>query len=217
MPKYCRPEERKDFHIAVICALRPESDAVEAMFDEDWETDQKYLKAKNDKNEYTMGRIGEHNVVLAFLPGIGKKDSATLTSSFIMSFPKIRLGLVVGVCGGTPFIRENWGTPMDTLKDSLGRPNTEIRSFLNKMQGMKSRERLQEKIRDYLAKFSQQKGFEKWKYQGVEKDILYKSERRHKHQLSTDCAICAQGEDVACEKARGSTCEDLKCASEQSV
>ena len=247
MSKYDRPESRDDYRIAVICALRIESDAVEAMFDEDWEKERKYPKVRNDDNAYTMGRIGEHNVVLAYLPGIGKATSAKMTSSFKISFPEIRLGLVVGICGGMPFIRENWHEPrvidvflgdiiistqveqydlghqysnglvrIDTLQDTLGRPNYEIRSFLNKMQGRQSRERLEEKIRGFLAYISQKKGFEKWKYQGVEKDILYSSDYRHKHHESTDC-VCAQGEDDACQKARGSTCEDLKCTSGQSV
>ena len=37
MSKYPRPAGRDDFRIAVICALESESDAVEAMFDQDWE------------------------------------------------------------------------------------------------------------------------------------------------------------------------------------
>ena len=100
----------------MICALRVESDAVEALFDEDWEEEHKhpkYPKMINDDNAYTMGRIGEHNVVLAFLPGIGKANSAKLTTSLEIAFPKIKLGLVTGICGGTPFIREDRRGPRD--------------------------------------------------------------------------------------------------------
>ena len=248
MRKYYRPKSYHDYSIAVICALQIESDAVEAMFDEDWEEDLKYPKIKNDNNTYSMGRIGEHNVVVAFMPGIGKANSAMVTTSFKRSFPEIRLGLVVGICGGMPFIREHRRDPRevnvflgdiiistellqydlgqqyssefirtDTLQNTLGRPNLEIRSFLHKMQGIKSRARLQDKTRGYLANISQRKGFEKSKYQGVEKDVLYKSDYLHKHRDSTDCN-CAKPEDSACREARRElTCEDLKCSSEQSV
>jgi len=37
MAEYRRPQDRKDFEIAIICALPIKSDAVEALFDEFWE------------------------------------------------------------------------------------------------------------------------------------------------------------------------------------
>ena len=248
MPKYKRPDSLDDYRIAVICALQIEADAVEDMFDEDWEEDQKYRIPENDPNTYTMGRIGEHNVVLAHMPGIGKANSANVAASFRLSFNKIRLGLVVGICGGMPFIREQISDPrevdvflgdviistevfqydlghqfsdkhipIDTPQNTLGRPNPKIRSFTKKMRGIKSRARLEHKTRDYLAIISQKKEFEKWKYQGVEKDILYKSDYLHKHRQSSGCD-CALSKDSVCQKARRElTCENLKCSSEQSV
>ena len=242
-----RPASRQAYEIAVICALPIEADAVEAMFDEDWEDGPKYAKVENDPNAYTTGRIGEHYVVLAFMPGLGKANAATLTTAFKNNFPEIRLGLVVGICGGTPYIREHPHEPreidvflgdiiistevlqhdlghlylnefvrIDTLQNTLGRPKLEIRAFLHEMRGLKGRARLQDKIRGYLADISLKPGFEKSRYQGMEKDILYKSEYLHKHHESTDC-VCAQHEDKACQKARESTCEDLNCNSGQSV
>ena len=242
-----RPASRKDYEIAVICALQIESDAVEAMFDEDWEKEIKYPKPQKDDNEYRMGRIGVHNVVLAYLPGIGKANTAKLASSFSRTFPEIRLGLVVGICGGVPFIREHHSQPrerrvflgdiiistqvlqydlghqysnelksMDTLANTLGRPKDEIRSFVRGRQGFSGRRDLENRTCRYLEEFSEIEGFEKPKYQGVEKDILYKSDYRHKHHDSKDCD-CAKREDIVCQTALDSTCEELKCASEQSV
>src|SRR4051794_18008423 len=101
--QYPRPADRTAFEIAIICALRIESDAVEAAFEEFWEDDgHRYDKAPGDPNSYTLGRIGYHNVVLAYMPGMGKASSAAVAASFRASFPNIRLGLVVGVCGGVP-------------------------------------------------------------------------------------------------------------------
>lgn len=250
MSQYERPVSPNGYRIAVICALQIEADAVEDMFDEDWEKDHKYPELQNDPNTYTMGRIGEHNVVLAHMPGIGKANSANVAGSFRMSFPEIRLGLVVGICGGMPFIREHPNPseprevdvflgdviistevfqydlghqfsdthiPTDTIQNMLGRPNPKIRSFLRKMGGIKGRARLEHKTRDYLDNMLEKKGFEKWKYQGVEKDILYKSDYLHKHRQPKGCD-CTKSEDSVCQKARRElTCEDLECSSEPSV
>jgi nucleoside phosphorylase len=97
-----RPRDRREFEIAIICALPIESDAVEALFDEFWEEDYTYEKAPGDPNTYTLGRIGYHNVVLAFMLGIGKGHSASVAASFRSSFVGIKQGLVVGICGGVP-------------------------------------------------------------------------------------------------------------------
>ena len=72
------------------------------MFDDFWEKDDTYGKAGGDSNAYTTGRIGGHNVVLVFMPGMGKGHSASVTASLRSSFEEIRLGLVVGICGGVP-------------------------------------------------------------------------------------------------------------------
>src|SRR5437588_12021108 len=102
MDESCRPSDRNDFDIAIICALQIESDAVEALFDEIWEGDDTFGRAPTDPNSYTTGRIGDHNVVLAFMPGMGIGTSATVAANFRSSFPRITLGLVVGICGGVP-------------------------------------------------------------------------------------------------------------------
>src|SRR5271168_5371394 len=95
-----RPRDRSEFEIALICALPIESDAVEASFDEFWEEDYTYGKAPGDPNTYTLGRIGNHNVVLAFMPGMGKGHSASVAASFCSNFGGVNLGLVIGICGG---------------------------------------------------------------------------------------------------------------------
>ena len=245
MSQYKRPDSRDDYGIAVICALEIEADAVRAMFDETWKN---YPKVKNDQNAYTVGRIGDHNVVLAHMPGIGKANSANVAASVGKSFQEIRLGLLVGICGGMPFIRERhykprevdvfFGDviistevfqydlgqqfsdkliPTDTVQDVPGRPNLEIRSFLQRIRGKEGRARLQHKIREYLDDISQKEGFEESKYQGVEKDILYKPDYLHKHRQSTGCDCAQPGDSVRQKARRESTCEVLKCSSEQSV
>jgi nucleoside phosphorylase len=60
--------------------------------------------AENDTNTYTLGRIEQHNVVLACLPTgtTGISAAATAARDLLRSFPKVRFGLMVGVGGGAP-------------------------------------------------------------------------------------------------------------------
>jgi nucleoside phosphorylase len=88
----------KDYQIGIICALATEKAAVVAMLDESHPR----LKRENgDDNEYTLGRIGVHNVVIACLPAglMGNGPAAIVAINMQRSFP-IKLGLMVGVGGG---------------------------------------------------------------------------------------------------------------------
>jgi hypothetical protein len=66
------PRTHEDYQIGVICALPTEKAAMVAIMDE---THPRLKKEKGDENEYTLGRIGVHNVIVACLPaglmGIG--------------------------------------------------------------------------------------------------------------------------------------------------
>jgi len=105
MAKAVPPKDRGGFEIAIICALQSEADAVEALFDEYWDEDgDRYGKAPGDTNTYTTGTVGCHSVVLAHMPGIGKGSAASVASSFRSSFGRIKLALVVGICGGVPIL-----------------------------------------------------------------------------------------------------------------
>ncbi|KAK4118134.1 hypothetical protein N657DRAFT_535568, partial [Parathielavia appendiculata] len=156
------PATRADFEIAVICALPIEADAVHALFNRHWDDDgPPYDKAPGDPNAYSTGAIGRYNVVLAHMPGMGKASAAAVAASCRASFPSIKLALIVGVCGVVPFRPGSSGTAetvlgdvivsdgvvqydlgrrlpgqfvqKDTLLDTLGRPNTEIRALLAKL------------------------------------------------------------------------------------
>jgi nucleoside phosphorylase len=235
------PSQRKDFEIAIICALRSEADAVEALFDIFWDDDGKiYGKASGDPNAYTIGVIGSHNVVLAYMPGMGKGSAASVTSSFRSSFEGIKLALVVGICGGVPhgtddekeillgdvvisdgLIQHDFGRQLsnnfirkDTLQESLGRPNTEIRAILAKLKGYRGRMRLKDNTSHYLTHAQQNLGVEKTRYPGVNADKLFKPTYRHKHHnllACTLCTKCEKKEDEVCLAALDSSCSELKC------
>ena len=96
----CTPSNN-DYTVGWICALGAELAASQAMLDEEYPD---LPQAENDTNTYTLGRIGQHNVVLACLPlgttGIGA--AATVERDLLRSFPRVRFGLMVGVGGGAP-------------------------------------------------------------------------------------------------------------------
>ena len=82
----------------IICALAIEKAAVVAMLDE---IHPKLKEVNGDENEYTFGRIGSHNVVVACLPAglMGNSPAAIVANNMQRSFP-IKFGLMVGVGGG---------------------------------------------------------------------------------------------------------------------
>lgn len=235
-----RPNSREDFEIALICALRIESDAVEALFDGYYEEDYSYGKAAGDPNAYTTGRMAGHNVVLAFMPGMGKVNSANVAAGFRMSFPNIKISLVVGICGGVPggedgenevllgdviistaLTQYDFGRQYgdrvvrrDTLQDNLSRPNAQIRSFLTKYSGLKGCETLRGKTFSYLDDLCAKAGFEKSAYPGADKDVLYHPKYRHKHRNAAVCSACSRcrkPSDKVCDSALELSCADLGC------
>jgi nucleoside phosphorylase len=58
----------------------------------------------NDNNDYILGKVGKHNVVIAVLPEgeYGTSSAASVARDMLHSFPNIRIGLMVGIGGGAP-------------------------------------------------------------------------------------------------------------------
>lgn len=210
-----RPARRLDFEIAIICALRIEADAVRELFDRHWEDDgPPYDKASGDPNAYSTGLVGRHNVVLAHMPGMGKANVAAMASSCRVSFPNIRLALVVGVCGAVPIvpntkneivlgdvivstgvIQYDFGRQLperfmqkDTLLESLGRPNREIRALLVKLGGIHERKKLRDKLAGHLEELQKESELEA-EYPGIANDRLFDATYRHIEDGKT-CEEC---------------------------
>ncbi|RSL67289.1 hypothetical protein CEP53_003094 [Fusarium sp. AF-6] len=89
------------YTIAWICALHIEMAAARAMLDE---THRVLPQNANDKNTYTLGSIGPHNIVLACLPNgqYGTNNAASVLTNMLRSFPSICHGFIVGIGGGVP-------------------------------------------------------------------------------------------------------------------
>src|SRR5271170_4922975 len=100
MPSASLPNE--DYTVGWICALPLEAAAATAMLDEIHEKPRR--RHSNDHNDYTLGRIGEHNVVIACLPAgvYGTNTAVVVATQMQSSFESIRVGLMVGIGGGVP-------------------------------------------------------------------------------------------------------------------
>ncbi|OJJ46491.1 hypothetical protein ASPZODRAFT_96755 [Penicilliopsis zonata CBS 506.65] len=225
------PHCRDDFEIAIICALQTESDAVEAVLEERWE----YTlgKAQADPNSYITGRICRHNVVLVSLPGMGKARAASATASLLSSFPAVKLGLVVGVCGGVPtdptdttrevllgdaiistgIVQYDFGRRLpnkmvrktDGPGGHLSRPSKEIQSFLRQVSGLGGRRRLEDHTLRYLTEISTVR------YPGQSEDRLYHPTYRHRHYTGEVCTRCAADDGETCERVHEISCDESGC------
>ena len=101
------PRTRADFSIAIVCALVEEANVVHTVFDKIWSNDGKrYDKRPEDPNAYTLGVIGRHNVVLVHLEEMGNVTASMAAGSLKSSFPRIKLTLVVEICGVVPFYED---------------------------------------------------------------------------------------------------------------
>jgi len=232
--------DRSKFEVAIICALETESTAVEASFDEVYDASL-YGHALGDTNAYTLGRIGEHHVVLVYLPSIGKASSASAAAGLRTSFSSIRLSLLVGICGGAPS-RQEQGSEVEiflgdiiigtgvvqydlgrqydggrsvrrnTVHDNMSRLPPEIRSLLHKSQAGLGRRNMQEKALLYINSIHCKDEFATWAQPALDEDILYPAEFVHRHRLLDYCADCEAPGGMTCSGARQATCEELRCA-----
>lgn len=102
------------YTIAWIAALAVERAAAEAMLDEQHEEPLDFVHNPSDANEYTWGRMGVHNIVIASLPaGIyGTTAAATTAAHLASSLPHIKIGVLVGIAGAIPQLK--------TAKDANG-------------------------------------------------------------------------------------------------
>ncbi|KAH7129683.1 putative kinesin, partial [Dactylonectria estremocensis] len=92
----------KDYTVGWVCALPIELAAAKVILDEDHEDLPQ--DDPNDTNLYTLGRIGDHNVVIACLPaGQTGNNNATAVAVLMKSkFKSVQFSLMVGIGGGVP-------------------------------------------------------------------------------------------------------------------
>lgn len=89
------------YTVGWLCALHVEMAAAKAMLDE---RHQNLPQPPRDNNNYVLGEIFGHNVVIACLPSgeYGTNSAATVSTQMLSTFPKIQFNLMVGISGGAP-------------------------------------------------------------------------------------------------------------------
>ncbi|PWY96248.1 hypothetical protein BO94DRAFT_529639 [Aspergillus sclerotioniger CBS 115572] len=208
------PRDRHDFHIAIICALPREADAVIALLDHRWD---------NTEELYTQVRH------------LGKDSAAGFAIDLRATFPGIQLALVVGVCGGVPsnphreieiflgdvIISESVvgynfdgqhqiGFLKHAEEGAAGEdiPPSPLQSVLRKLETDNYHSRLQEETRTRLRTLqSQPHG--KFHYPGFGSDRLFQPSYLHRHRDTSTCTGCAT--DNVCMDAIEASCSDLGC------
>lgn len=234
MPTPFPPQTRRDFKVAIICALPLEAENVQSVFDRCWEDeDKQYGKAEGDQNAYTTGVIGSHSVVLAHMPNMGSTSASAVAAGLRSSFRGIQLVLVVGICGVVPVhektqeeivlgdiiistavIQYDFGRQYPNgfqekkkIEDSLGRASPEIRSVLNMLQTRQNRKRLTK----YLALLVQSEDFQREvpaaKYPDAIRDRLYEASYTHQHRSGVDICDKCDNNLETCSKS----CDELGC------
>ncbi|KAM5347103.1 hypothetical protein ACJ41O_010108 [Fusarium nematophilum] len=95
------------YTVGWIAAIPCEFDAAKAFLDEKHAAPARL--SRHDNNTYALGKIGEHNVVIASLPPTlyGTTSAAAVATDMWFSFPNIRIVLMVGVAGGAPSPRHD--------------------------------------------------------------------------------------------------------------
>ena len=226
-----KPSSRDSFEVAIICALHREYNAVIPLFTEMWDQqseedeENSFGRAEGDTNIYANGRIGNHNVVLVLLHKMGKRAAAGTAAQIAMSYTRISLALVIGVCGGIPRCRRD-GQNMDillgdvivstkikefdygreypdgivtknTAEDQPGKPNNNISSLLQVLQSDLSLSAFRQKTPEYLKAIRDGTPYQPQKYSfpGRESDKLFRADYRHKHQVTPTCE-CARWQNA---------------------
>lgn len=96
-----------EYTVGWICALTTEYVAAQVFLEQ--EHAPPAHTAPHDNNDYTLGRIGGHNVVIAVLPDgeYGTASATGVARDMLSTFRNIRIGLMVGIGGGAPTLEKD--------------------------------------------------------------------------------------------------------------
>ncbi|RFU27703.1 hypothetical protein B7463_g8648, partial [Scytalidium lignicola] len=199
----------EDYTVGWICAISTELMAARAMLDSTHGPLEH--QPKHDENNYTLGSIGKHNVVLACLPEYGVVSAAVVAKSMQSTFPSLRFGLMVGIGGGIPSAENDirlgdivvslpTGEHGGVIQYDLGRmeaggfrrlgmlnkPPTLLRTAV---QTLRATFGIEEEISDLVN--TAFKNHRKWIYPKTAEDILFKATFNHIEESPT-CSPCAK-------------------------
>lgn len=213
-----------EYTVGWVCALPLELVAARHMLDEVHAPVQE--QDVLDHNSYVLGRVWEHNVVVAGLPaGIyGTTPAATVAKDMLRTFPSIRFGLLVGIGGAAPsqshdirlgdvVVSRPSGTNGGVIQFDRGKatqPGPFVRTgslnspptlLLTAMTNLESKHagvdsEILQYIEEMLKKFPKLK--KDHTYPGEAHDVLYQADYEH-NANSLSCDTCDSQHTVARE------------------
>ncbi|KAF5640378.1 hypothetical protein F25303_7126 [Fusarium sp. NRRL 25303] len=233
------PKDRDEFRIAIVCALPCEADAVTLLFDEFWdEISAPYDRLESDRNTYITGRIGQHNVVLATLHHRGTINAAIGSVHLTLSYPNIKLALLVGTCRGMPRIENidaylgdvvigkdatqyDFGARYpdgqfvlnDLAEKMIRRANRNIRTMLATYETEFMRKRLKVAAKSHLKDLQEAalkvERTANYQYPGTKEDRLFPPDYCHEHEEL--CTLCKDNVRGFCKTNYRASCIEVGC------
>ncbi|KAJ5218822.1 uncharacterized protein N7498_000921 [Penicillium cinerascens] len=223
----------EDYTIGWICAITAEYVAAQAFLDE--KHDGPAYVSPHNKNDYTLGRIWKHNVVISVLPmgEYGTSSAARVAENMMHSFPNIRIGLMVGIGGGVPsqkhdirlgdivvsipgngqsgVLQYDFGKTIQGQRFQttgfLDQPPTILRAAVNGLKAQYEGEghQLDEAVNQILRNKPRLR--KKYQRPDLNSDRLYRSQIVHPTDSELSCALNC-GDDPSCIISRSPRAED---------
>jgi nucleoside phosphorylase len=204
----------EDYTVGWISALPTEVAAAVGMLDERHST---LPSRPQDNNNYTFGRVGVHNVVIACLPSgvTGTISAARVATQMLSTFTGLRFGLMVGIGGGMPseehdirlgdvvvskptgtfggVIQYDFGKTVQegkfTRTGSLNRPPDVLLTALANIEAkhMMESHELAKYLSEMVTKYPMMGN--KFTHPGMQHDLLYEAAFDHPQGITT-CSQC---------------------------
>jgi len=198
LPQGSPPLSRDDYTIGWISALAIESAIAAEMLEPEYEP--LPIDDDRDSNAYVLGRIGQHNVVMACINEAGGLPAHIVATNLMNSFHNVRYILMVGIGGGIPSEKYQirlgdivvsepsgrssgvvqtdfgkWETDGFKIMGSLDRPAEGLIRGMGAMkrQQLRNKSKIHSFVKHFSGSFSDP---ETLKYQGRENDPIYKED-----------------------------------------
>ncbi|KAJ5100790.1 hypothetical protein N7456_006842 [Penicillium angulare] len=95
----------ENYTVGWICSVTPEFVAAKAILDEVHQRPESM--SPHDNNNYTLGRIGKHNIAIAVTPNGNTSSAAIVATNMRHSFVNIAFFLMVVIGGGAPSVHHD--------------------------------------------------------------------------------------------------------------
>ncbi|KAI1320869.1 phosphorylase superfamily protein [Xylariaceae sp. FL0255] len=199
---------REEYTVGWICAIPIETAAARNMLDV--RHTQLQSQPIADENNYTLGSLHDHHIVIASLEEYGTVKATAAVTTMRSTFPRLRFVLMVGVGGGIPsakhdirlgdivvsypisqqpgVIQYDRGKAEEGGFRRVGTLNKPPRLLLTALSTLRSFIDLPKQVSDILT-HAFPTGENKWLYPGVDKDVLFEAEFSHTKEKFT-CDEC---------------------------